>query len=88
MAYVSDNLRINDVAIGQGPRLWVYNTVADSLATITGAGYFADGYKQNMRVGDIVDVVASTGPKYSRYQVTVANATTGACTVAAPTAIT
>jgi len=88
MAYVSDNLRINDVAIGQGPRMWVYNTLADSLATITAAGYIADGYKQNMRVGDIVHVIASTGPKYLVTQVTVANATTGACTIAVPTAIT
>lgn len=88
MAYVSDNLRINDVAIGQGPRFWIYNTLADPLATVTAAGYFADGYKQNMRVGDIVDIVASTGPKYLRTQVIAASPTTFACTVAVPTAIT
>ncbi len=40
-----------------------------------------------MVAGDIVDVVATTGPKYKRYQVTAVTAG-GAATVAAPTAIT
>jgi hypothetical protein len=66
---------------------WDYTTAADSDATITGALYFSDGDKRGMKVGDLVDVVATTGPKYKRYQVTVVTVGSGA-TVAAPTAIT
>jgi hypothetical protein len=40
-----------------------------------------------MQVGDLVDVVATTGPHYKRYQVTAQDGT-GTVTVAAPTAIT
>jgi hypothetical protein len=39
-----------------------------------------------MRVGDLVEVVATTGPKYKKYQ--VASVSGAAATVAAPTAIT
>lgn len=90
MGYVADNLRLvaADVESRVGGKLWAYTTVADADATIVGAGYFADGAFKGMQVGDTVDVVATTGPKFKKYQVTVANATTGAVTVAAPTAIT
>lgn len=65
---------------------WDYTTAADADGTIVGAGYFADGVTRGMKVGDIVDVVATTGPKYKRYQ--VASVSGAAATVAAPTAIT
>lgn len=71
---------------GTGAKLWFYTTAADSDATITGAGYFANGAKMGMSVGDIVDAIGTTGPKYKRYQVSAVGATTA--TVAAPTAIT
>lgn len=87
MAYVADNLVLIAQPIGGiVPRVFVYQTAADALATITAAGYFADGVSKGMRVGDIVDVVATTGPKHSRFQVTAVTAA-GAATVAAPTAI-
>lgn len=87
MAYVAANLRLsNDDFSGSVARKWEYTTAADADATIVGAGYFSDGVKRGMKVGDIVDVVATTGPKYKRYQ--VASVTTTAATVAAPTAIT
>lgn len=87
MAYVADNLAliINPVG-GDLPRIFLYKTTSDSDATIVGSGYFSDGGSKGMRAGDIVDVVASTGPKYKRYQ--VASVSSGAATVAAPTAIT
>jgi hypothetical protein len=88
MAYTADNLAmvVNPVGGGVIPRLFVYQTASDADATIVGAGYFSDGVTKGMRVGDIVDVIATTGPKYKRYQ--VASVSGAAATVAAPTAIT
>ncbi|TGR84538.1 hypothetical protein EN866_33280 [Mesorhizobium sp. M2D.F.Ca.ET.223.01.1.1] len=87
MAYVADNLSLADTQLGgYQPRYWHYTTASDSDATIVGAGYFADGVTKGMKVGDIVDVVATTGPKYKRYQ--CASVSGAAATVAAPTAIT
>lgn len=88
MAYVPDNLALTSAPVGGGvvPRFFVYQTAADADATIVGAGYFSDGVTKGLRVGDIVDVVGTTGPKYKRYQVASVSGT--AATVAAPTAIT
>lgn len=88
MVYVPDNLRMTyDGGVG-GPiaRHFDYTTAADSDATIVGASYFSDGVSKGMRVGDLVDVIGTTGPKYKRYQVASVSGT--AATVAAPTAIT
>jgi hypothetical protein len=88
MAYVADNLVMLSNPVGGGviPRVFVYQTTSDADATIVGAGYFSDGVTKGMRVGDLVDVIATTGPKYKRYQ--VASVSGAAATVAAPTAIT
>lgn len=87
MAYVPDNLAMIDDVIGSDlPRLFRYLTTSDSDTTIVGSGYFSDGVTKGMRAGDLVDVIASTGPKYKRYQVASVSGT--AATVAAPTAIT
>lgn len=89
MAYTPDTLVLQDTQIGgYTPRIWKYTTAADADATIVGAGYFADGYTKGMRVGDLVHVIATTGPKYKAYQCTAASASTGAATVTAPTPIT
>ena len=90
MAYTPDTLVLMDIQIsGYGPRIWRYSTAADADATIVGSGYFSDGYTKGMRAGDLVDVIATTGPKYKRYQVTTAGtAASPATTVSAPTAIT
>ena len=86
MAYISGNLRVVAADRFGGPgKLWAYTTPADSADTITGAGYFADGAAKGMRVGDLVDVVATTGPKSTRYQVTAQDGL--AATVAAPIGI-
>lgn len=87
MAYVPDNLRLEDNQIGgYNFRSWRYQTAADADATIVGAGYFSDGVTKGMKVGDLVSVVATTGPKFKTYQ--VASVSGQAATVAAPTAIT
>lgn len=88
MSYEPDNLFLACAPVGGGvkPRFFGYQTAADSDATIVGAGYFSDGVTKGMRVGDLVDVVGTTGPKYKRYQ--VASVSGAAATVAAPTAIT
>lgn len=87
MTYAPDNLRMVFNAPGGAiPRLFQYETASDADATIVGSGYFSDGVTKGMRVGDLVDVVATTGPKYKRYQ--VASVSGVAATVAAPTAIT
>lgn len=87
MAYANTGLRLvaGDLESGVA-RLWYYTTASDADATIVGAGYFADAVKFGMKVGDLVDVVATTGPKYKRYQ--AASVSGNAVTVAAPTAIT
>lgn len=89
MAYTPATLRLaNDDFSGNVARHWDYTTAADADATIVGAAYFSDGYKRGMRIGDMVRVVATTGPKFKQYQVSAVNTTTGSATVAAPTAIT
>jgi hypothetical protein len=87
MAYDPTKLRLaTDDYSGNVARRWDYTTTADSDATITGAGYISDGVKRGMKAGDIVDVIATTGPKFKRYQCASLGAT--AATLAAPTAIT
>lgn len=87
MAYVPANLVSTFNAISASvARHFQYTTASDSDATITGAGYFSDGADKGMRVGDIVSVVATTGPKQKTYQ--VASVSGSAATVAAVTAIT
>jgi hypothetical protein len=86
MAYTPDTLSmINQTIGGTVPRVFVYLST-DADGTIVGASYFSDGVTKGMRVGDIVDAVNATGPKYKRYQ--VASVSGAAATVAAPTAIT
>ena len=88
MAYDTATLRLQNIGIeGKAASFWSYQTTSDADATIVGSFYFSDGDKKGMKVNDIVDVIATTGPKYKRYQVTVVTAGSGA-TVAAPTAIT
>ena len=87
MAYVPDNLRLYVNDIGGGvPRKFLYTTVSDSLATITGSAYFSDAKAKGARVGDLIEVVATTGPKYILLQFTAVTSSGG--TAAAPTAVT
>lgn len=86
MAYTPSTLRdlVQDLE-GNAGKVWSYTTT-DADGTITGAGYFSDGVLRGMKVGDLVDAINTTGPKYKRYQ--VASVSGNAATVAAPTAIT
>jgi hypothetical protein len=87
VGYSNTGLRLVSGDLKSGvAKLWHYTTASDADAAIVGAGYFSDGVKFGMAVGDLVDVVATTGPKYKRYQ--VASVSGFAATVAAPTAIT
>ena len=87
MAYTPNTLRLVTSDIEGGvARAWFYTTASDADATITGAGYFSDGASKGMLVGDLVDVIATTGPKYKKYQVASLSGT--AATVVSPTAIT
>jgi len=86
MAYTGNTLSlVTSTVEGAVPKLWVYST-ADADATITGASYVSDGVSRGMAVGDLVDAVNPTGPKYKRYQ--VASVSGAAATLAAPVAIT
>ena len=87
MPYVPGNLSLKAGQVGQLQREWLYVTTSDTDANIIAANYFADGSAKGMVAGDIVDVVATTGPKFKRYQV-ASVAAGGGATVAAPTAIT
>lgn len=87
MGYDGTKLNLKTQHIGGSVATgWDYTTASDSDATIVGAGYFSDGVTRGMKVGDLVDVVATTGPKFKRYQ--VVSVSGAAATVAAPTAIT
>lgn len=46
MAYNSDNLYCVSGATGNAPRLWVYYSSDDAIATIDTAGYFNDASTQ------------------------------------------
>ena len=89
MAYTSNNLRLVYQPIGGTvPRQFVYTDAApDNDTAMRVAGYFSDGAKQGMRLGDLVDVVQVGTAKYIKYQVTAVSAA-GVVTVAVPTAIT
>lgn len=69
MGYSSNKLSLRTGQIGGGgPRVWEY-FIADSLATICGAGYISDATKKGMLVGDTVMVyfatLNTTGPDQS-----------------------
>lgn len=59
MAYNANRLYLLNQGIGRGVRNWGYYT-ADSLATVLGSGYFSDGVKQGLKLGDVIDVFVGT----------------------------
>jgi|SRR5579862_1005183 len=60
MAYVSKNLsELNQLIGGRGQRLWIYWS-ADSIGTITGAGYVSDATSKRMQIGDVVLAFSGT----------------------------
>jgi hypothetical protein len=82
MSYSTSNPpRLQIPSMGGGPQKWVY-TSADDDATVNGSGYFTNGVKLGMRLGDEVYVWDSTSPKGSHHYVSAVNSTTGAVTTA------
>ncbi len=86
MAYDRTKLKLTDQAVDGMAKEWAYFT-ADTLVTVSGAGYFSDGNKLGMAVGDrvfvaVVDNVDNpTTCTAAGYRVVSAvNATTGAAT--------
>lgn len=62
--YDGSNLNKVEDLIGGQQREWWYRTT-DSLATVQGAGYFSDGVKRGMKLGDLVFVFKTdTGALY------------------------
>lgn len=68
MAYKANSLLDLGHAIGGAVRLWAYWS-ADSIATMTGAGYVTDATNKRMQVGDMImafsGTLNTTGPDQS-----------------------
>ena len=60
-------------AIGGMVRHWVYKS-PDAAATVDGAGYFTNGQKLGMKVGDLVEVINTTGNITTLHQVSAVSA--------------
>lgn len=81
MAYeVSNPPKCVSPNIGSGPATWVY-TDGDAHADVDAAGYFTNGSKLGMKVGDIVFVQNTTG--YTTTLHSVSAVTAGAATISA-----
>lgn len=68
-------------SIGNRPAIWSYSSTDDDAST-NAAGYYSNGKKLGMKLGDWVYVWDSTTPKGSVHYVSSVNATTGAVTTA------
>lgn len=80
--YTPNTLSLKSVSpLAIGPQEWMYTTTTDSEATIKGAGYFSDGGKKGMKVGDIVWCINTGTP--AGYLLMVSAISSGAATVAA-----
>lgn len=55
MAYSTSNPPTLQKQAIAGPKTWAYSS-ADSVATVTGAGYFSNGDALGMAVGDFVHI--------------------------------
>jgi hypothetical protein len=86
MAYSNTGLRLITQGVGGGGRQWYYES-ADPIATVNTAGYFADGYRFGMRVGDTVTVRDTATPTTSLCTVMSANPVTFVADVSDGTAI-
>ncbi len=75
MAYNGSNLIMRAAGAVEGTfNVWEYLST-DSLATITASGYFSDGGKRGMLVGDIVWVLDQTTPNATQCLVTSVSST-------------
>lgn len=87
MAYSNTGLRLVTQGVGGGARTWYYES-ADAIATVNTSGYFSDGYRFGMRVGDTVVVRDTATPTTSLATVIDVSAATGVADISDGTAIT
>jgi hypothetical protein len=81
MAYTGNNLsRIAQTMEGTQGTFFYVAPAGDTLAQITGAGYFTDGNKRGMAIGDVVWVVLG-GANYECYVATIGTAVAGVSAV-------
>lgn len=66
--YDSTKLDLVDNILGGQQNEWWYRTT-DAIATVRGAGYFSDGVKRGMKLGDLVNVFKTDGPNVYREKV-------------------
>lgn len=78
MTYDNSKLNLVKSRVANGPA-WYDYTSADARATVEGAGYFSDGVKFGMRLGDKVVVCYTTGYVTTIHAVSVVSGL--ACTI-------
>jgi hypothetical protein len=86
MAYDRSQLKLSGQSLDGTGKEWVYTTT-DSLSTVGGAGYFSDGAKLGMTIGDWVIITIVDNPANpttctaaGHRVVSTVNASTGAAT--------
>lgn len=62
---------------GADPQLFIYKAGADTVATVTGSGYF-NGVTDQLKNGDVIMVVGNNGASIDN---TIVTSATGAATV-------
>lgn len=80
MAFQPSALRNIDSSLSTAQGVWVYGPQADAHGTVEGTGYFANGKRLGMKVGDIV-IVARDSSAVTMHLVT---ASTAAVSAASP----
>ena len=61
---------------GIAPNVWIYHST-DPHTTVDDSGYFTDGYRRGMKLGDVVHVVYLTGYLQTTHAVSVVGGTVG-----------
>jgi len=88
MAYNGDYLScVGPIGGKAGGNRWVYKTV-DVIGDVDGTGYFSDGIKKGMALGDVVTVIkVTTLPNTGPLDTTTAVVSTVSATAATVTAM-
>lgn len=90
MAYAPSELTVmNGGFLESSQNIWLYrNTAGDSASTVKGNGYFSDGVKKGMKVGDIVTIYNLGGTAASTALYAVSDISTHPVTVTATVTLT
>jgi len=62
-------------AVGGMVRHWVYKS-PDAAAVVAAAGYFTNGQKLGLKIGDLIEVINTTGNISTLHQVSAVGLTT------------